>query len=120
MILAIPVNQDTMDTDVCPSFGRAPFFLFYDTTEKKGRFLRNAAAGIPGGAGIQAAQTIVDQGAQTVLTPRCGENAARVLKLAGVQLCRTTAAKAQQNIDAFLSDQLPALEQIHPGFHGHA
>lgn len=70
-----------------------------------------------GGAGIKAAQVIVDHGAQVLITPRCGENAAEVLKKAGVALYGSVAGSAEENVRAFEAHELTALMDIHAGFH---
>ncbi len=119
MKIVIPVNEKKMETEICSSFGRAPYFLLYDTETKKGNFLENAAAASTGGAGIKAAQTVVDSGAKVLLTPRCGENAANVLHAAGIKLYKTSGAFLKVNIDAFVAGTLPVLDEIHAGFHGH-
>ena len=80
MVLAIPVETKDMNAAVCPSFGRAPYFLLYNSEEKNSSVIDNAAASAHGGAGIKAAQTLVDNKVDALLTPRCGENAAEVLK----------------------------------------
>jgi len=60
MKIAIPVDEKSLESNVCVSFGRAPYFLIYDTETKESIFLDNGAAASTGGAGIKAAQTIVD------------------------------------------------------------
>ena len=77
MKISIPVDEKSLESNVCVSFGRAPYFLIYDTETKESIFLNNGAAASTGGAGIKAAQTIVDNKVNTLLTPRCGENAAQ-------------------------------------------
>lgn len=120
MIIVMPVDENQTKTNVCVSFGRAPYFLVYDTEnpEQKASFVENTAASQRGGAGIKAAQTILDLKAGVLLTPRCGENAADVLKSGGVALYQTFAGSAGDNIQAFLEGKLPPLGNIHPGFHG--
>jgi predicted Fe-Mo cluster-binding NifX family protein len=120
MKIAIPVNEQSLESDICPSFGRAPYFLFYNSVTQEAYYLDNAAVASQGGAGIRAAQVIADHGVKALLTPRCGENAEEVLRKAEVFVYHSVAGTAQQNIDAFLSNQLPLLEEFHPGFHGHA
>lgn len=119
MKLAIPVDEKSMETNVCVSFGRTPYFLIYDTETNECTFLDNSAAASTGGAGIKAAQAIVDNGANVLLTPRCGENAANVLKAADIRLYKTTMARVMENINAFAAGKLPVLDEIHAGFHGH-
>ncbi|MGI6176377.1 MAG: NifB/NifX family molybdenum-iron cluster-binding protein [Christensenellales bacterium] len=118
MKIAIPVEEKNPETNVCASFGRAPYFFIYDTETKEKLFLDNSAAASTGGAGIKAAQTIADQGACALLTPRCGEKAANVLKGADIKIYKTVSGSAQENIDAFIAGKLPVLNEIHPGFHG--
>ncbi|GAB6156390.1 NifB/NifX family molybdenum-iron cluster-binding protein [Desulfosporosinus burensis] len=119
MKIAIPIDDKSMETSVCPSFGRTPYFLIYDTESKESVYLDNSAAASQGGAGIKAAQTIVDNKVSALLTPRCGENAAEVLKAANIKLYKTVDASIVHNIKAFNDGQISLLEDIHPGFHGH-
>ena len=119
MKIAIPVDEKSLDSNVCVSFGRTPYFLIYDVDTKESVFLDNSAAASTGGAGIKAAQTIVDNKANVLLTPCCGENAAEVLKSADIEIFKTTSASVKDNIDAFIDGKLSLLDEIHAGFHGH-
>ncbi|MGI6751141.1 MAG: NifB/NifX family molybdenum-iron cluster-binding protein [Anaerovoracaceae bacterium] len=119
MNIAIPTERKNIDTEVCASFGRTPYFLIYDTETKSGTFIDNSAIASTGGAGIKAAQSIVDNNVEVLLTPRCGENAAQVLNAAGIKIYKTKKGLAMENIDAFISGNLSLLDEIHPGFHDH-
>ena len=35
MKIAIPVDEKTLESNVCVSFGRAPYFLVYDTETRE-------------------------------------------------------------------------------------
>ena len=119
MKIAIPVDEKTLQSNVCASFGRAPYFLIYDVETKESMFIENSAATSTGGAGIKAAQIIVDNKANALLTPRLGAKAADVLKPAEVKIYRTTTTPVKDNIDDFIADKLPLLDKTHAGFHGH-
>jgi len=119
MKIAIPVDEKTLESKVCVSFGRTPYFLIYDVETKDSIFIDNSAAASTGGAGIKAAQIIVDNKANALLTPRLGENAADVLKSAEIKIYKTTTGSAKDNIDAFIAGKLSLLDEIHAGFHGH-
>ncbi|GAB1476889.1 NifB/NifX family molybdenum-iron cluster-binding protein [Bacillota bacterium] len=119
MKIAIPVDEKTLESNVCASFGRTPYFLIYDIETKESVFIDNSAAASTGGAGIKAAQTIVDNKANALLTPRCGQNAADVIKSADIKIYKTTSASVKDNIAAFVDGKLPLLDEIHAGFHGH-
>ncbi len=118
MKIAIPVDEKRMDSNICLSFGRTPYFLIYDTETKESVFMDNKAAASTGGAGIKAAQTIVDKEVDVLLTLRCGENAAGVLKTADIEIYKTTDGPAKDNIDSFLAGKLCLLDKAHVGFHG--
>ena len=58
-------------------------------------------------------------GVAAVVVPQCGENAANVLKEAGLKIYKTISTSVQENIDAFAEGKLALLENIHAGFHNH-
>jgi len=119
MKIAIPVDDKSIESKVCISFGRTPYFLIYETDTKQSVFLDNNAIASQGGAGIKAAQAIVDEGVNILITPRCGENAAEVLKPANIKLYKTVNDSIEDNIEAFTNGKLSLLDDIHAGFHNH-
>ena len=118
MKIAIPVDEKNMESNVCASFGRAPYFLIYDTETKESVFIDNSAATSTGGAGIKAAQMIVDNKVDALLTPRCGQNAADVIKSADIKIFKPTSTSLKDNIAACVDGKLSLLDEIHAGFHG--
>ncbi|MDD4095897.1 MAG: NifB/NifX family molybdenum-iron cluster-binding protein [Oscillospiraceae bacterium] len=119
MKIAIPVNDNSEQTKICPSFGRTPFYLIADTDSGERVIFENTAANQAGGAGIAAAQSLVDRGVEVVISPRCGENAARVLSAADIKMYKMQSDSVEENLKAFSEGSLVALDDIHPGFHGH-
>lgn len=119
MKVIVPTESKTLDAQVCPSFGRTPFYVLFDTNDNSHKFLDNAAAASQGGAGIKASQMLVDNGADVVITYRCGENAANVLKAADVKMYKAEDGSLEQNFEKFKEGKLSLLSQIHPGFHNH-
>lgn len=118
MKIAIPVVDNSENTTVSPSFGRAQYFLFYDTETEEKQFVENhVAQSSQGGAGVVAGQAIVDSGAQAVLTPRCGANAAGVIAAAGIKMYKTEGDSVQTAIAQFKAGKLMELQEIHAGFH---
>lgn len=118
MKIAIPADEKILNSEVCMSFGRAPYFYIYETLTKMGDFIENEAAKSPGGAGIKAAQIVVDQHADVLITPRCGENAAEVFNASQLQIYKSKNGSITENIDAYLNNKLNKLESFHAGFHG--
>ena len=119
MKIAIPIESKDLEGKICPSFGRTPCFLLYETDSKKAEYLENSAGKSHGGAGIKAAQLIADHKIDVLLTPRCGKNAAEVLEESGIKLYKTREGSVKENLEDFLGNRLELLEEIHAGFHDH-
>lgn len=119
MKIAIPVEEKIVDKGVYDSFGRAPFFMIYDNDSRESVYIDNGAIASQGGAGIKAAQTLVDENIDVLLTPRCGENAAEVLEMANIEIYKSTTGTVKNNIELFQAGQLAQLTEIHAGLHGH-
>ena len=116
MIVAIPLDEDR--TSLCPSFGRCPFFLFFDRENGTRQVLENPAAQAQCGAGLKAAQFLVDQEAAALITVRCGENAAKVLQAAEITIYQSQGTDAEENLAALQEGRLQEMTHFHPGFVG--
>lgn len=119
MKIAIPATANNIDSEVCPSFGRTEYFLIYNTNDQAICFLDNSAAASQGGAGIKAAQVLVDEQVDVLITPRCGENAASVLLEANIAIYKAVGNSLKDNISACEQGKLEMLNEIHPGLHNH-
>ena len=69
MRIAIPSDEKNIDSSICVSFGRTPYFLIYDTDTKIREFIDNSTAASSGGAGIKAAQILVDEKTDALRLP---------------------------------------------------
>ena len=118
MKIGIPADENRNDTTICMSFGRTPFFCIFNTDTREKSFLDNSAAASTGGAGIKAAQSLVNEGVEVVLTPRAGENAVDVLDAAEVKSFKTISDDMDENIKAYEDGKLSPLKAS-PGMHGH-
>ncbi len=115
MKIAIPLDENKID--VCAVLARAPFFLFREDGQE--RIAPNPAAQAQSGAGVQAAQFLVDSAISVLITPRCGQNAAEVFSAAGIKIYKSEGISAAENIKAFQNEKLEELTHFHGGFHGH-
>ena len=119
MKIAVPTDHKKMEGKVSDSFGRALYYLIFDTEIEKVEFIENSGAQARGGAGIKAAQEVVDAKVDILITPRCGQNAAEVLQGANIKLYQSISGTLEDNVKSFKADQLTLLEDIHPGYHEH-
>lgn len=114
MKIAIPLDENQQD--VCIVLARAPYFLFRENGQDS--ILENPAAQAQGGAGIQAAQFLVDQGADVLITVRCGQNAADVFHAADMKIYKSANKTAAEDLQAFEEGKLAELTAFHGGFQG--
>jgi len=114
MRIAIPLDENKQD--VCIVLARAPYFLFRE--DGKDTIVENPAAQAHGGAGIQAAQFLVDNDVNVLITVRCGQNAADVFKAAGMKIYKSANKAAADDLTAFEDGKLSELTEFHGGFHG--
>ena len=95
-----------LDSAFNPTFGRCPVFLFIEDDVDGFEAVSNPAVDAHGGAGIQAAQFVVGQGAKAVITGRVGPNAMDVLKAADVAVYIFQGDTVCQALEAFKAGTL--------------
>ena len=85
MKIAISSTGPDLDSQVDPRFGRCAYFIILNPDTLEFEAIPNGAGGLGGGAGIQAAQLVANQGAQAVITGNVGPNAAQTLSAAELE-----------------------------------
>ena len=111
MKIVVTSTGGDLDAPASPMFGRCPFYVFVDTDTWQFEAVDNPAMSAAGGAGIQAAQYVVAQGAQAALSGHLGPNAAQVLQAAKVPVYLTSGGTVRQAVEAFKAGQLPSADQ---------
>ena len=87
MKVAVTAKGTALTDPVDPRFGRAPYILVVDTETMQVEAIDNSVnVQAFKGAGIQAATTIADCGAQVLMTGYCGPNAFRTVQAAGIKV----------------------------------
>lgn len=119
MKVAVPVESKSLNIPICHSLGRAPFFALFDIKSGNYEFLNNDAATDQGGAGIKAAQILIDNKAAALITYLCGKNAAEILNTANIKIYKAINNSAADNIRKLKNGELSLLTEVHAGFHNH-
>jgi len=120
--VAITSTGQTLSSTVDGRFGRCEYFLIVD--EKNGSVIPvpNGARSLGGGAGIQAAQQIVNLGVQVIVTGDVGPNAFRVLTAAGIRMFVGSSGTCEGALAAYREGRLreasAATSPAHHGGHG--
>jgi predicted Fe-Mo cluster-binding NifX family protein len=106
MRIVISAQGENLEAPASPVFGRCPTYIFVDTETMQFEAVPNPAMNQGGGAGIQAAQFVVEHGAQAVLTGNLGPNAFDVLQAAGVPGYLLPEGTVRQAVEAFEAGRL--------------
>lgn len=117
MIIGIPADIKDMNGPVSGSFGRAPLYFIYDNIKEAGFFIENTAATAQGGAGVKAAQLLVDQNVTVAISPQMGENASMLLQAAKIKLYQSKDGSLMDNVLMLKDGKLEELLNIHEGYH---
>lgn len=120
MKICISSSGPDLDSFVDPRFGRCLYFILVDDKdEKKINVVPNAGVNAMRGAGIQAAQIVVNQGAKVVITGNVGPNAFGALSASGVKVFQVSpGVKAKDALADFKQNQLPEITQPFGGGFG--
>jgi predicted Fe-Mo cluster-binding NifX family protein len=86
MHLMISSQGQTMESKGNPRFGRTPFFIKYNTEDETWKAFENPAQSHQGGAGVAAAQFLINQKAVVAISGRFGPNAHATLSAAGIKM----------------------------------
>ncbi len=108
MKIAVSALGDTLEGSLDPRFGRAQYFIITDLGQADidVTVINNAASLPAGGAGIATAQLLADNDVKAVITGNVGPNAMNVLKAAGFEIYKGTAATVGENIEKFKQGSL--------------
>jgi predicted Fe-Mo cluster-binding NifX family protein len=107
MKLAITAAGPDLSSPVDQRFGRARYLLIVDTPERNPMAIDNLAGmNAAQGAGIQAAQSVIDNRAAVLITGHCGPKAFRALRAAGIDVLLTSEGTVAGAVDRFEAGEL--------------
>ncbi len=87
MKIAVTAQGNTLDSAVDPRLGRAKGFILTDENGESCEYVDNVQnLNAASGAGIQAAQNIINNNAEAVITGNCGPKAFSVLAAGRVKV----------------------------------
>jgi len=84
MKICITSTGEDLKSKIDPRFGRAEFFIIYDTETKENEVIKNPYLS-GGGAGIKAGQLMIDKGINLVISGSLGPNAKLALEKADIK-----------------------------------
>ena len=109
MKIAVTATHRSLDADVDPRFGRCMCFVIVEIEGKEiksHKEISNEAIQASRGAGIQAAQTVANEGAEVVITGNIGPNAFNVLSQTGIKVVTGVTGKVKEAVEKYLKGEL--------------
>ena len=89
-----------------PRFGRCQYFVIADPDTMTSEGFENSAASASGGAGIQAAQSIVGRNIDVLITGNIGPNAHQVLSAANIRIATGASGTIADAIKQYMDGKL--------------
>ena len=118
MKIALTATGTDLSSDLDPRFGRAQRFLVVDTDTMDVEVVENTHnQNLARGAGIQAASTLAESGARTLITGNCGPKAFQVLQQAGIEVITGARGKMADVLEQYKNGQLQSAAA--PNVQGH-
>ncbi len=108
MKIAATTLNGGLDDLITPQFGRAASFTIveYDDGMKSVEVVENKGAMQSSGAGIAAAQMLVDRDVKVLLTGNVGPKAMSVLRSAGIRIYRAEGLRVREAIERYAKGEL--------------
>ncbi|MCK4398894.1 MAG: DUF5320 family protein [Methanophagales archaeon] len=106
MKMCVTATAGDLNAQVDPRFGRCQYFVFIDSDTMAFEAMANKAIAAPGGAGIQAAQTVVNKGANVLISGNIGPNAFQVLSTADVKIATGAYGTVKEAVEMYKGGKL--------------
>jgi predicted Fe-Mo cluster-binding NifX family protein len=106
MKIAISSTGKDLDSQIDPRFGRCQYFIFLDPETMEFEAAENQGLAAMGGAGVQAAQLVVQKEAKALITGNLGPNAASALSASGIKVYLVPGGTIKEVAEAYKSGTL--------------
>ena len=117
MRLVITTTGKDLEALVDPRFGRCEYFIFVDVDNMDFEVLANESAMATGGAGIQAAQTVVEKNIDAVITGHLGPNAYQILTASNIKLFTGASGTVRNSVEKYQKGELKETTSPTTGSH---
>jgi predicted Fe-Mo cluster-binding NifX family protein len=106
MKICVTATAASLDAQIDPRFGRCSYFAIVDSETMQFEAIPNTAAGVSGGAGIQAAQIIANKGVKLLITGNVGPKAFQALSAAGIEVVTGAVGTVREAVEKFKRGKL--------------
>lgn len=117
MKVAITSQTKGIDSTIDERFGRCNFFIIVEPESMKCEIISNEANASAGGAGIKAAQELINKKVDAVITGNIGPNAFDMLRQVGIKIFRASGS-IKEAIGKFRGGKLEEISVASVSKHG--
>ncbi|WP_058484909.1 NifB/NifX family molybdenum-iron cluster-binding protein [Defluviitalea phaphyphila] len=118
MKIAVSSIGKNLDDMVDIRFGRCNYFIIYDTDKGFIKAIANRGQVSGGGAGIAAAQQIIDEDVDAVITGNMGPNSFNLFKTSDIKVYSCGSMKVERAIELLKEQKLEEISQAGPAHAG--
>ena len=119
MKVAVSAQGPGLESQVDPRFGRAAYFVIYDTANQNFESFSNAVnSSAAHGAGIQTAQWVAQQSVGVVVSGNMGPKAFQALNAAGIKMIAWDKGTVEEAIELVRKGELQPLDAANARGHG--
>lgn len=118
MKIGLSSSGKDLDSSLDLRFGRCPYFIIYDLDTEEITTIENKGAKASGGAGIAAAQQIIDESVEAVITSKVGPNAHELLVDADVKIYQGKSIPGKLLIESYKKGELEEIKESGPAHNG--
>lgn len=105
MKICVSSQGASAESIVDQRFGRAAYFVVYDTESGEFESIDNSGAQAVGGAGVKTGQMVSESGVDVVLTGNVGPNAHQVLSAANIDVITGIGGSVKEVVDRYLTGE---------------
>lgn len=117
MKIAISSEGKTIDNSLDTRFGRCEYFQIHETGSENILILENKGHVATGGAGIAAAQQIIDEEIDIIITGSLGPNAFELIDKAGIKAYKCDSISVKAALEKYNKGELLELKEAGPSHH---
>ena len=106
-----------LTSEIDSRFGRCQYFLLINPDTMDLELVPNESSAAPGGAGIQAAQTVAQSKVSVVITGNIGPNAFQTLTAAGIKVITGASGRVKDSVEQYKTGRIQRTEGPTVGSH---
>ena len=119
MKICVTATAEGLEASVDPHFGRCTYFVIVDDESMDFESISNASSSASGGAGIQAAQQVLNRGIDVLITGSLGPNAFPLISSENIGVYECATGSVSEAIASYKSGSLGCIEASNsPGKQG--